>query len=94
VKLEIIPISDEFFLKNKKQRALSPSMIIALRAACAKQKEGVSFSPSDIRRSFIPLVKRGLIIRNNEHFFGKKISWKVTAEAIAMLKNIGIETSC
>jgi hypothetical protein len=93
VKTKIIPIRDEFFPENKKQRPLSRPMIMALVAAYTKQKNGISFGPSDVRRSFIPLVKRGLIVRSDKHFIDKKISWKITAQAITMLKNIGIETS-
>ena len=70
-------------------------MIVALLAACEKQKKGIPFGPGDIRGSFTSLITRGLIIRKevtvHEH---TESLWQVTTEAIAMLMNRGIEAPC
>jgi hypothetical protein len=45
------------------QLNLTPLMIDTLLVACERQKEKVPFGPTDIKRSFMALVNRGLIIR-------------------------------
>jgi len=83
------------FLKRKKQASLTPLMIDTLLAACQKQKEKIPYGPADIKRSFMALINRGLIVRKptvtNEDT-GQL--WQVTAEAISMLRVKGIDVTC
>ena len=83
------------FLKRKKQPSLTPSMIDTLLAACQKQKEKIAYGPADIKRSFMALINRGLIVRRpadtNED---TEQLWQVTAEAISMLRVKGIDVTC
>ncbi len=66
-------------------------MIDTLLAACKKQKQHVSFGPTDIKGSFEALVKRGLIIRTEVKGYEKKeLQWQVTRQAILMLKFWGL----
>ncbi len=66
-------------------------MIDTLLAACEKQKEKLPFGPADIKRSFVALVSRGLIIRRE---INKEYQWQVTKLAISMLKNLGVIVGC
>jgi len=66
MKSKIIHLPYGYFIKNK-QLNLTPLMIDTLLAACEKQKEKVLYGPADIKRSFIALVKRELIIREIAH---------------------------
>lgn len=94
VKSKIISIDVDHFTGIKKQRPLTPLMIAALLSACAKQKEGLGFGPSDIKGSLVSLINRGLITRKKVPLHDENVSWEVTPEAVAMLKAIGIETAC
>ena len=79
-----------WYFERKKQTPLSSLMIVALLAACKKQKKRTPFGPCDIRGSFTSLITRGLIIRNEATINELTSSWQVTTEAIAMLRAIGI----
>ena len=83
------------FLKRTKQSSLTPLMIDTLLAACQKQKEKIPYGPADIKRSFMALINRGLIVRRpadtNED---TEQLWQVTAEAISMLRVKGIDVTC
>jgi hypothetical protein len=83
------------FLKRKNQPSLTPLMIDTLLAACQKQKEKIPYGPVDIKRSFMALINRGLIVRRpadtNEDM---EQLWQVTAEAISMLRIKGIDVTC
>jgi len=94
VKSKIVSINADHFTGIKRQRPLTPLMIAALLSACAKQKEGLSFGPSDIKGSLVSLINRGLVTRKEVTLRDGNVSWEVTPEAIAMLKAIGIETAC
>ncbi len=91
---KIIPFTDKYF-EITKQPPLSLLMVETLRAACAKQTQGIAFGPGDIKGSCIALVKRGLII-NKEVIINKHTEsrWQVTNEAIQMLEKLGIEIPC
>jgi hypothetical protein len=91
---KIIPLPHSYFLKNKKHLPLSKPMIAALTKACAKQQAGISFGQKEIDGSFIPLIKRGLIVRKKESKGDDSITWLVTNEAILILKNMGIKVTC
>ena len=82
MKSKVIHLPFGYFIRNK-QLNLTPLMIDTLLAACEKQKENVPFGPADIKRSFVALVNRGLITReevNNE------FQWQVSKLAVSMLK--------
>jgi hypothetical protein len=81
--------------ERKKQLPLSSLMIVALLAACPKQKEGIHFGPGDIKGSFTSLITRGLIIRKEvtTNYITESL-WQVTTEAIAILNIMGIKVSC
>ena len=85
--------SDEF--EQHKQTRLSDLMVETLLAACLKQHKGIPFGPADTKGSFISLIERGLIIRTqitkNDR---SELLWQVTPEAVALLKSMGIDTSC
>lgn len=94
MKSKIIHLPFGYFIKNK-QLNLTPLMIDTLLAACEKQQQNIPFGPTDIRRSFITLVNRGLIIREEVTILHtKKSQWQVTKQAISMLKYLGIIVSC
>ena len=90
MKSKIIHLPYGYFIRNK-QLNLTPLMIDTLLAACEKQKENVPFGPADIKRSFVALVSRGLITREEVN---KESQWQVTKLAISMLKNLGIIVAC
>ncbi len=90
MKSKVIRLPYGYFIKNK-QLNLTPLMIDTLLAACEKQKERVPFGPTDIKRSFVALVNRGLIIREE---INKKYEWQVTKSAISMLRNLGVIVAC
>ena len=62
MKSKIIHLPYGYFIRNK-QLNLTPLMIDTLLAACEKQKEKIPFGPADIKRSFVALVSRGLITK-------------------------------
>jgi hypothetical protein len=94
MKSKIIHLPFGYFIRDK-QLNLTPLMIDTLLAACEKQKEHVPFGPSDIKRSFMALVNRGLIIREEVSGHEKKqIQWQVTKKAISMLEILGIVVAC
>ena len=94
MKSKIIHLPYGYFIRNK-QLNLTPLMIDTLLAACEKQKEKVPFGPTDIKRSFIALVNRGLIIREELNIDGnKEVQWQVTKQAISMLKILGVIVAC
>jgi hypothetical protein len=90
MKSKIIHLPYGYFIRNK-QLNLTPLMIDTLLAACEKQKEKIPFGPSDIKRSFVALVSRGLITREE---VDKESQWQVTKLAISMLKNLGLIVAC
>ena len=90
MKSKIIHLPYGYFIRNK-QLNLTPLMIDTLLAACEKQKEKIPFGPADIKRSFVALVSRGLITREEVN---KESQWQVTKLAISMLKNLGIIVAC
>ena len=90
MKSKIIQLPYGYFIRNK-QLNLTPLMIDTLLAACEKQKEKIPFGPADIKRSFVALVSRGLITREE---VDKESQWQVTKLAISMLKNLGIIVAC
>ena len=91
---KVISFSDDDFELHKKTR-LSGLMVETLLAACQKQHKGIPFGPADTKGSFISLIGRGLIIRKqitkNDR---SELMWQVTPEAVALLKSMGIDTSC
>ena len=91
MKSKIIHLPYGYFIRNKELN-LTPLMIDTLVAACEKQKENVPFGPADIKRSFVALVSRGLITR--EEVNNKEFQWQVTKLAISMLKNLGMILAC
>jgi len=90
MKSKIIHLPYGYFKRNK-QLNLTPLMIDTLLAACEKQQEKIPFGPTDIKRSFIALVNRGLITREE---INKEFQWQVTKLAISMLKNLGVVVAC
>ena len=90
MKSKIIRLPYGYFIRNK-QLNLTPLMIDTLLAACEKQKEKIPFGPADIKRSFVALVSRGLITREEVN---KESQWQVTKLAISMLKNLGVIVAC
>ena len=94
MKSKIIHLPYGYFIQNK-QLNLTPLMIDTLLVACEKQKEKIPFGPMDIKRSFMALINRGLIVRRpadtNED---TEQLWQVTAEAISMRRIKGIDVSC
>ena len=90
MKSKIIHLPYGYFIRNK-QLNLTPLMIDTLLAACEKQKKRVPFGPADIKRSFVALVSRGLIIREEVN---KEFQWQVSTLAISMLKNLGVIVAC
>jgi hypothetical protein len=90
MKSKIIHLPYGYFIRNK-QLNLTPLMIDTLLAACEKQREKIPFGPADIKRSFVALVSRGLIQREEVN---KQSQWQVTKLAISMLKNLGIIVAC
>jgi hypothetical protein len=91
---KIITLPHTYFSKSNKQLPLSKPMIAALTRACVKQQAGIPFGQREVDGSFIPLIKRGLIIRKAGRNEDDPILWQVTSEAIRMLKNLGIEGAC
>ena len=90
----IIPFPAEHF-QRKKQRPLSKLMIAKLLDACAKEKKGLFFGPSDIKGSLTSLISRGLIIRIEITIKDQTESiWHVTNEAIEMMKALDIDVEC
>ena len=90
MKSKVIHLPYGYFIRNK-QLNLTPLMIDTLLAACEKQKEKIPFGPADIKRSFVALVSRGLITREEVN---KESQWQVTKLAISMLKNLGVIVAC
>jgi hypothetical protein len=90
MKSKIIHLPYGYFIRNK-QLNLTRLMIDTLLAACEKQKEKIPFGPADIKRSFVALVSRGLITREEVN---KESQWQVTKLAISMLKNLGVIVAC
>jgi hypothetical protein len=90
MKSKIVHLPYGYFIRNK-QLNLTPLMIDTLLAACEKQKEKIPFGPADIKRSFVALVSRGLITREEVN---KESQWQVTKLAISMLKNLGVIVAC
>jgi len=90
MKSKIVHLPYGYFIRNN-QLNLTPLMIDTLLAACEKQKEKIPFGPADIKRSFVALVSRGLITREEVN---KESQWQVTKLAISMLKNLGVIVAC
>jgi hypothetical protein len=90
MKAKIIHLPYGYFIRNK-QLNLTPLMIDTLLAACEKQKEKIPFGPVDIKRSFVALVSRGLIAREEVN---KESQWQVTKLAISMMRNLGVIVAC
>ena len=87
---KIIPYYARLF-KQKKSAPLTLKMVTTLLAAYKKQKAAIPFGHSDIRGSFIALIKRDLIVRKKTFIDGSfQDNWQVTNEAINLLKNSGI----
>ena len=94
MKSKIICPPNGYFIRNK-QLNLTPLMIDTLLAACEKQKEKVPFGPTDIKRSFMALVNRGLITREEVNIQeNKELQWQVSKQAISMLKILGVIVAC
>jgi hypothetical protein len=94
MKSKIICLPNGYFIRNR-QLNLTPLMIDTLLVACEKQKEKVPFGPTDIKRSFMALVNRGLIIRETVAVHNnKEVQWQVTKLAISMPKNLGVIVAC
>jgi hypothetical protein len=94
MKSKIIRLPYGYFIRNK-QLNLTPLMIDTLLVACEKQKEKVPFGPTDIKRSFMALVNRGLITREEVNILEKKeLQWQVTKQAISMLETLGVIVAC
>ena len=90
MKSKIIHLPYGYFIRNK-QLNLTPLMIDTLLAACEKQKEKIPFGPTDIKRSFMALVNRGLITREEVNIQeNKELQWQVSKQAISMLKTLGV----
>ena len=90
MKSKIIHLPYGYFIRNK-QLNLTPLMIDTLLAACEKQQEKIPFGPTDIKRSFIALVNRGLITREEVNpQENKELQWQVSKQAISMLKTLGV----
>ncbi len=88
---KVIPLYGFYSTVIKKQRPLSPQMVISLIMACSKQHAGIPFGPKDIRGSFTSLINRGLIIREQSATNDDvKCSWRVTGEAIEILRAMDI----
>ena len=78
-----------------KETPLSPSMVIALKRACAKQKKRQPFGPIDIKKSLYPLIERGLIGLTFYHIMGeKKETWFVTKKGLRILHSLGDKKLC
>ena len=91
---KVISFSDDKFEQHKQTR-LSVLMVETLLAACKKQHRGIPFGPADTKGSFISLIARGLIIRKEiTKNKNSELVWQVSAEAIEILKSMGIETVC
>ena len=72
-------------------KKLDPGWVQSLYHRGKKQKEKIPFGPADIKRSFVALVSRGLITREE---VDKQSQWQVTKLAISMLKNLGVIVAC
>ncbi|MEP6951027.1 MAG: hypothetical protein ABI863_17195 [Ginsengibacter sp.] len=71
-----------------KEFPLSPSMVMALKKACARQKKRQPFGPIDIS-SLYPLIERGLISLTFNYVMGEKTStWYVTKKGLYMLYSV------
>jgi hypothetical protein len=78
-----------------KEYPLSPSMIIALKKAYAKQKRREPFGPIDIKRSLYPLIERGLISLIHYEIMGeKKSTWYVTKKGLRIHYFLSKRKSC
>ncbi len=70
-------------------------MVVALIEACEKQTAGIPYGPGDIKGSCTSLISRGLVVQKAAAFESDtESSWQVTAEAIEILKSMGIDVSC
>ncbi|MEP6926026.1 MAG: hypothetical protein ABI834_00250 [Ginsengibacter sp.] len=82
-----------YFYRDK-ESPLSPSMILALKKACASQKRREPFGPIDIK-SLYPLIERGLISLTYYDIKGEpKVSWSVTRKGMRKLITLGSGKSC
>ena len=94
MKSKIIHLPYGYFVRNK-QVNLTPLMIDTLLAACEKQLANIPFGPADIKRSFMALVNRGLITREEVNLQeNKELQWQVNKQAISMLKTLGVVVAC
>lgn len=94
MKSKIIHLPYGYFIRNR-QLNLTPLMLNTLLIACEKQNENVPFGPADIKRSFVPLVNRGLITRETVNKNDNNESkWQVTKQAISMLETLGVLVAC
>jgi len=80
------------FTETEKPHNLSRLMIVTLTEAFVKQQHGIPFGPVDMQgRSFISLIKRGLIVRKEVTMENKKQSvWQLTPQAIDILRKLGV----
>ncbi len=80
-------------LPKSRKHSLSRLMIVSLVEATIKQNQGIPFGPADIKGgSFAPLIKRGLVVL--EEVVAKNHTqslWRVTPEAINILKDLGVD---
>ncbi len=79
----------DYFYRDK-EYPLSPSLIIALKKVCIKQKRRIPFGPADVKRSLYPLIERDLIHLTYYNVGGiKKSTWCVTKKGVHTLKSLG-----
>jgi len=70
-------------------------LITTLKEACIRQNKNIPFGPVDLNGAFVALINRGLIINENIVVRGRiHAKWKVTPEAISMLKDLGVDIAC
>jgi hypothetical protein len=94
MKSKIISLPGRHF-ERRTQKPLTRLMIVALIEACEKQSKGLLFGPNSIHGSFTALIKRGLMVTKQVTLDNQKeATWQVTAEAIQMLRALGINLPC
>ena len=92
--LSIIKSFPRGYFYRDKESPLSPSMVLALKKACAWQKRREPFGPINIR-SLYPLIERGLISLTYYDIMGeKKATWSVTKKGMLKLISLGSKQSC
>lgn len=87
--MAIIKSFSRGYFYRDKEYPLSPSMVIALKKACAKQRRKEPFGPMDIKKSLFPLIERGLVSLTYYHIMGeKKLTWYVTKKGVRTLHSL------